>query len=203
MVEIGTTVPKPVLHTHLMKDSIGYWTRYWTSPASCHQVRTEWLYQLIQNLIDKTFEVEIIQDWGPLLDWITAFLVNRKQRVVVNDSHSCWSDVYSGIPQGSVLGPILLSLYINNLPKALQNQVLMFADDTKLFHRLQRNNMQYLWYVLSICSRTSTVWLNSQMNGNYHLMFPNVSPFILVDLTPITFIEYKTGLWTRLQRKKT
>ena len=203
MVEIGTTVPKPVLHTHLMKDSIEYWTRYWTSPASCHQVRTEWLYQLIQNLIDKTFEVEIIQDWGPLLDWITAFLVNRKQRVVVNDSHSCWSDVYSGIPQGSVLGPILLSLYINNLPKALQNQVLMFADDTKLFHRLQRNNMQYLWYVLSICSRTSTVWLNSQMNGNYHLMFPNVSPFILVDLTPITFIEYKTGLWTRLQRKKT
>ena len=80
---------------------------------------------------------------GLLLDWITAFLVNRKQRVVVNDSHSCWSDVYSGIPQGSVLGPILLSLN-NNLPKALQNQVLMFADDTKLFHRLQRNNMQYL-----------------------------------------------------------
>ena len=153
---------------------------------------------LIKHLKLKSYGIE-----GLLLDWITAFLVNRKQRVVVNDSHSCWSDVYSGIPQGSVLGPILLSLYINNLPKALQNQVLMFADDTKLFHRLQRNNMQYLWYVLSICSRTSTVWLNSQMNGNYHLMFPNVSPFILVDLTPITFIEYKTGLWTRLQRKKT
>ena len=86
----------------------------------------------------KSYRIE-----GLLLDWITAFLVNRKQRVVVNDSHSCWSDVYSGIPQGSVLGPILLSLYINDLPKALQNQVLMFADDTKLFHRLQRNNSTY------------------------------------------------------------
>ena len=166
----------------------------WNSLVSSANIKT-WL---IKHLKLKSYRIE-----GLLLDWITAFLVNRKQRVVVNDSHSCWSDVYSGIPQGSVLGPILLSLYINNLPKALQNQVLMFADDTKLFHRLQRNNMQYLWYVLSICSRTSTVWLNSQMNGNYHLMFPNVSPFILVDLTPITFIEYKTGLWTRLQRKKT
>ena len=80
----------------------------------------------------KSYRIE-----GLLLDWITAFLVNRKQRVVVNDSHSSWSDVYSGIPKGSVLGPILFSLYINDLPKALQNQVLMFTNDTKLFRGLQ------------------------------------------------------------------
>ena len=77
---------------------------------------------------------------GRLLDWITTFLTNRKQRVVINESYSCWSDVTSGIPQGSVLGPILFSLYINDLPDIILHQVLMFADDTKLFRRISRNN---------------------------------------------------------------
>ena len=77
---------------------------------------------------------------GYLQDWIANFLTNRKQRVIVNECHSCWSDVTSGIVQGSVLGPILFSLYINDLPDLIHNQVLMFADDTKLFSRIHRGN---------------------------------------------------------------
>ena len=77
---------------------------------------------------------------GHLVEWITAFLTDRKQRVVVNESYSCWSDVTSGIPQGSSLDPILFSLYINDLPASVHNQVLMFADDTKLFSRIHRSN---------------------------------------------------------------
>ena len=74
------------------------------------------------------------------MDWITTFLANRKQRVVINESYSCWSDVTSGIAHGSVLGPILFSLYINDLRDLILNQVLMFANDTKLFRRISRNN---------------------------------------------------------------
>ena len=73
------------------------------------------------------------------MDWITIFLTSRKQRVVTNESYSCWSDVTSGIPQGSVLGPILFSLYINDLPDLILHQVLMFADNAKLFRRISRN----------------------------------------------------------------
>ncbi|CAM1307444.1 Uncharacterised protein r2_g1733 [Pycnogonum litorale] len=68
-----------------------------------------------------------------VLQWITAFLSNRKQQVVLKDTHSQEADVTSGIPQGSVLGPALFVLYINDLPENITNKVKMFADDTKLY----------------------------------------------------------------------
>jgi ribonuclease P/MRP protein subunit RPP40 len=70
---------------------------------------------------------------GALLHWITDFLSNRKQKVSVNGSSSGWMDVTSGISQGSVLGPILFIIYINDLPDAIQNVAFLFADDTKMF----------------------------------------------------------------------
>ena len=50
---------------------------------------------------------------GILLTWIQNFLTNRKQTVIVQDEESQWADVVSGIPQGSVLGPVLFLIYIN------------------------------------------------------------------------------------------
>ena len=64
----------------------------------------------------------------------------NKKIIIVNECHSCWSDITSGIPQGSVLGPILFSLYTNDLPDSIHNRVLMFAADTKLFSRIHRDN---------------------------------------------------------------
>ena len=52
---------------------------------------------------------------GKTLDWITVFLSGRKQRVIVNENHSQWAVVTSGVAQGSVLGPILFLLYINSM----------------------------------------------------------------------------------------
>ena len=70
---------------------------------------------------------------GKTLEWIKSFLTSRRQRVVVNGEVSDWSDVTSGVPQGSVLGPILFLCYINDLPLVIQNKVKVFAGDTKIY----------------------------------------------------------------------
>ena len=66
------------------------------------------------------------------LDWIRALLAGRHQCVVVNGQRSEWSEVNSGIPQGSVLGPLLFLMLINDLPKTVQCSVKLFAGDKKV-----------------------------------------------------------------------
>ena len=70
---------------------------------------------------------------GRVLKWIQDFLRDRQQRVVVGGAQSKSSSVTSGIPQGSVLGPLLFVLYINDLPDFVDNYIRLFADDTKVF----------------------------------------------------------------------
>ena len=70
---------------------------------------------------------------GNIKLWIKNFLNERKQRVVLKDSFSHFHKVISGVPQGSILGPTLFLIYINDLPDKLKNIVMIFADDTKLY----------------------------------------------------------------------
>ena len=67
---------------------------------------------------------------GNTHNWITYFLSNRKQRVSVNGALSDITDVTSGVPQGSVLGPILFLLYINDINENVQSSIRFFADDS-------------------------------------------------------------------------
>ena len=69
---------------------------------------------------------------GNIHGWIAAFLRNREQRVVVGGEMSSWTQVLSGVPQGSILGPVLFLVYINDVPVQVKSKVKLFADDTKL-----------------------------------------------------------------------
>ena len=72
-----------------------------------------------------------------LLCILIDFLKSRQQRVVLNGQFSPWTKVNAGIPQGSILGPLLFLIYINDLPNGLQSNLELFADNTSLFSTVQ------------------------------------------------------------------
>lgn len=80
------------------------------------------LYKLKCNGID-----------GNLLQLLTDYLSNRRQRVVLQGLESHWMPIESGVPQGSVLGPLLFLVYINDLTDKIKSNIRLFADDSSLF----------------------------------------------------------------------
>ena len=70
---------------------------------------------------------------GNLLKLFHSCLNNRQQRVVLNGQYSLWAPILAGIPQDSILGPLLFLIYINDLPENLKLSAKFFVDDTSLF----------------------------------------------------------------------
>ena len=94
-----------------------------------------------------------------ITDWIEQWLTDRRQRVVVDGEVSNWKSVLSGVPQGSVLGPILFLIYINDLDDSITNNVLKFADDTKLFRKVNTDgDKQHLQNDLDRLVKWSEKW---------------------------------------------
>ena len=74
---------------------------------------------------------------GKTLKWIDSFLCVRKQRVVVNGVKSDWAPVLSGVPQGTVLGLLLFSLYINDISSDIESEIRLFADDCVCYREIK------------------------------------------------------------------
>jgi len=117
---------------------------------------------------------------GVLLKWITICLHGRSQCVVVENRYSSWSKVMSGVPQGSVLGPMLFFLFINDICNISVNGVItkMYADDLKLYTSLlSTDDSHNLQNVLSHLREWSKDW---QLEVN--VMLVNLTYFIYIKI---------------------
>ena len=99
---------------------------------------------------------------GDLLEWFKNYLSNRYQRVVINGQHSEWGSINAGVPQGSVLGPLLFLVYINDIVSTVSHcNVRLFTDDTCLFLEVNNREVtaQHITEDLSCISSWSDQWL--------------------------------------------
>ena len=103
-----------------------------------------------ERIIFKLLQNGISDD---LLNILSDFLKNRKRRVMLNGQSSSWISVNAGVPKGSILGPLLFLIYINDLPDGLSSNTKLFADNTSLFSVAHDIN-------------TSTTELNSDLKKN-------------------------------------
>ena len=130
------------------------------------------IYQDFKKAFDSVPHIRLLSklhSYGfrdPLLGWLKSFLIGQRQRVCVHDTVSLWHNVTSGIPQGSVVGPVLFLLYVNDLPDTVASNVFMFADDTKIYRPMtshEDNNIQQ--NDLDCLQSWSAKWL---LNINLH-----------------------------------
>ena len=114
---------------------------------------------------------------GNIFSWIKDFLVGRRQRVVLNGTPSSWGPVNSGIPQGSILGPHLFIVYVNDMPEIVTNMIKMFADDTKIFAECKNNEdrirLQEDLESLDKWSRTWQIQFNTEKCKVMHIGVKN------------------------------
>ena len=145
---------------HLDKHSILYRWQYGFRHSTDTQLTT-FVHEISQNLDQRKQTDVIILDFSKAfdkvshkhlglklqyyginkieLDWINSFLTSRTQRVILDGATSDKIQVTSGVPQGSVLGPILFLLYINDLPTETHSNIRLFADDAILYREIKSN----------------------------------------------------------------
>ena len=76
------------------------------------------------------YKLQAIGVRGSLLTWFQSYLTDRKQRVVINARESSWRKVNAGVPQGSILGPLLFLIYVSDMTEGIISDSSAFADDT-------------------------------------------------------------------------
>ena len=101
-------------------------------------------------LVDK---LRLLGVTGPLLSWISDFLIGRIMQVSVSGTTSTTRDVSSGVPQGSVLGPLLFLVYVNHLPSYIRSKCKFFADDLKIYLKVRHDSCTNLASDVSACQK--------------------------------------------------
>lgn len=139
---------------------------------------------------------------GNLLHWFKNYLSCRKQRVVLHDKMSPWEVIRAGVTQGSILGPLLFIIYINDIVTDIQCQIKLFADDTSLYivvdDRSQASNK--LNSDLSKINTWANNWLvtfNPNKTENIIISRKNMQPFhpsLYMDNILITEVDFHTHL---------
>ena len=132
------------------------------------------IYLDFNNTFDSVLHIQILSTlhfYGfhdPLQGWFKSFLIGDVMHDVMYDVHhtvSSWHNVTSGIPQGSVLGPVLFLLYINDLPDNVTSNVYMFADDTKIYRPVTSHEYTTILQCDPKCLQNwSAKWLLNSFN---------------------------------------
>ena len=86
------------------------------------------------DIWDLFFKLKQLVIDGDVLKWVSNYLDNRQQRVVIKSCKSNFRSTNAGVPQGSVLGPLLFLIYINHIAESLLSITGLFADDSSLFY---------------------------------------------------------------------
>ncbi|MCG8077918.1 MAG: reverse transcriptase family protein, partial [Candidatus Thiodiazotropha taylori] len=120
---------------------------------------------------------------GSLLSWFSNYLQDRQQRVVLPGATSDWSIVRAGVPQGSILGPLLFIIYINDIVDNIKSSIRLFADDTSLYiivddpltagitlnsdlYKIQRWASE--WLVAFNPAKSESLLISRKINKPYH-----------------------------------
>ena len=135
------------------------------------------------DTVDHSILLTRLQNWfgldGLSLNWFTSYLSSRSQAVSINDSISAFSTLSCGVPQGSVLGPLLFTLYTTPLGSVISKNSLkyhLYADDTQLYISFTPTNS-------ALCLETLTTTFTdilSWMNLNKLLLNPSKTEFLLI-----------------------
>ena len=111
---------------------------------------------------------------GNVHTWFADYLSDRKQRVVLPCAASDWTDIRAGVPQGSILGPLLFLLYVNDIVQDIGSNIRLFADDTSLFIIVDDPDLDKIsnwaskWLVTFNPSKTETLLFSRKMNRPLH-----------------------------------
>jgi len=136
-----------------------------------------------KGLLYKLQQIGINTD---LVDWFSSYLNQRQIRTVIEGKSSQWATIYSSVPQGSILGPLLFLVYINDIIRNINSNIYLFADDTSITQTLDRNDPDQAVNILNEDLRTLTKW--AQL---WHVTFnPENSEYVIFAIVTRTITLY-------------